>query len=119
MGDILGMTLFAEPFREFYKRAASFVISDVPDIGLAILMAFDFFREFHAVLVEWFEWLEIQTTTDEVTGNKIRLVDDLLIWRNENQPDACRRVEKFMASPDLIYFFHTSIPMKKLRERLW
>jgi len=120
MGDILTMTMFAEPFREFYKRAASFVISDVPDIGLAILLAYDFFRDFHSVLVEWFEWLELQELdVEENPGEKRKLIEDLRIWRNDDQLDACKRVEKFIASTELAVFFENSVPMKKLRERLW
>lgn len=59
MDEILKMTIFAEPFRELYKKAASFVISESPDIGLAILLSYDYFKEFHVVLSEWFTFLEL------------------------------------------------------------
>ena len=119
MGDILTLTMFATPFRDFYKRAAGFVISDVPDIGLAILMAYDYFYAFHAVLVEWFEWLETQEIIVGVENQPRPLLEVLKIWRNDDTSLECKAVEEFIKSPELAQFFENSIPMKKLRERLW
>jgi hypothetical protein len=103
MGDILTMTMFAEPFREFYKKAASFVISEVPDIGLAILLAYDYFQYFHAVLVEWFEWLE--------TSN----IEDASILSENCRPENMKHLTN---SDKYKNFIKDSIPMKKLSARL-
>jgi hypothetical protein len=99
MGDILIMTMFAEPFRELYKIAAGFVISEVFDIGLAILMSYDYFQEFHLVLCEWFEWCEANKMIESI----------------QSCPERC---PSHISSSDLSRFFENSIPMKNLREKL-
>lgn len=89
--EILTMTIFTELFKEFYKKAASFVISDLPDIGLTILLSYDYFQEFHIVLSEWFEFLESHN------------------WD----------IKKVQKSEELDNFFNTSISIKKFREHLF
>lgn len=54
MCDIMDNTADYVPFRELYKLAAACMISQDLDIGLSILLSYDYFQEFHAVLAEWF-----------------------------------------------------------------
>jgi hypothetical protein len=58
MGEILDKTLYIDEFRELYLKTAGLVISNIPDIGLAVLLAYDYYYEFHAVLAEYFTLLE-------------------------------------------------------------
>jgi len=54
MCHIMDNTADYAPFREIYKKAAALMISQDLDIGLSILLSYDYFQEFHAVLAEWF-----------------------------------------------------------------
>lgn len=54
MGELMKLTAEYTPFRELYRKAAALVISLDLDIGLAVLLSYDYFRDFHEVLVEFF-----------------------------------------------------------------
>ena len=82
MGEILAATMFAEPFRELYRKAAALVISESPDIGLAILMAFHFFQEFHAVLAEWFGRIESSGGTAPQAWDYTGFFEESAAWRD-------------------------------------
>lgn len=58
MDEIMKTTKFIKSFSEIYKKAASFVISDNSDIGLSILLGYDYFQDFHKILSEWFNYLD-------------------------------------------------------------
>ena len=53
MGELASLTMEYTQFRELYRKAASFMISLDLEIGLAILMSYDYFQDFHAVLVDF------------------------------------------------------------------
>jgi hypothetical protein len=68
MGEILENTGELEPFRELYKKAAALVFSQVADIGLAILLSYDYFHDFHALLGEFYLILSIKGGDLEALG---------------------------------------------------
>jgi len=58
MGEIIDNTEKHEIFRELYKKAASFMISEDLEIGLSILLSYDYLQYFHSVLIDWFHRIE-------------------------------------------------------------
>ena len=45
-------------FQELYTLAAGLMLSQDPDIGLAVLFSYDYFELFHVVLCEYFKFIE-------------------------------------------------------------
>ena len=55
MNYIYGQTENCEVFREMYLIAAGFMLSENTDIGLAVLMSYDYFTLFYSVLRVFFQ----------------------------------------------------------------
>ena len=47
-------TIHHNILQDFYKKAAAFMLSEDPSIGLAILFSYDYFKLFHLVLCDFF-----------------------------------------------------------------
>lgn len=45
-------------FDEMYKKAAGFMLSEDPSIGLAILFSYDYLMDFHPVLCDYFLFIK-------------------------------------------------------------
>ena len=45
-------------FYEIYKKAAGFMLSEDPSIGLAILFSYDYLMDFHPVLCDYFRFIQ-------------------------------------------------------------
>jgi hypothetical protein len=59
-------TIHTRILQDLYKKAAAFLLSEDPSIGLAILFSYDYFELFHFVLCDYFQNKTIDQETPSV-----------------------------------------------------
>lgn len=66
LDEIYESTKDQEILQDFYIKAAGFMMSEDPGIGLAVLFSYDYFSLFHYVLCDFYNKIELLETTPSV-----------------------------------------------------
>lgn len=60
-------------FDEMYKKAAGFMLSEDPNIGLAVLFSYDYLMDFHPVLCDYFRFIKDKSTFESSMPSMVHL----------------------------------------------
>ena len=60
-------------FDEMYKKAAGFMLSEDPNIGLAVLFSYDYLMDFHPVLCDYFRFIKDNSTFESSMPSMVHL----------------------------------------------
>lgn len=60
-------------FDEMYKKAAGFMLSEDPNIGLAVLFSYDYLMDFHPVLCDYFRFIKDNRTFESSMPSMVHL----------------------------------------------
>lgn len=73
LDHIYDNTIHVNLLQDLYKKAAGFMLSEDPSIGLAVLFSYDYFALFHLVLCEYFNKKSIDQESTSVINIKKKM----------------------------------------------